>query len=119
MRQGNHPVGSWKLDRVTRWIRQRTRPTDPVLFLPNNAAYYYLTDRPSPIRFVMGHQIVTQAHRDEVLADLQANPPRFIVWDHDALRIDGLSDELVFGTELLRWIEENYQEETRLGSVEI
>ena len=117
--RGNHPVGSWKLNRVTHWIQQRTRPTDPVLFLPNNAAYYYLTDRPSPIRFVMGHQIVTQAHRDEVLADLQANPPRFIVWDHDALRIDGLSDELVFGSELLRWIEENYREETRLGSVEI
>lgn len=118
-RHGNHPGGSWKLNRVTQWIQRRTRPTDPVLFLPNNAAYYYLTDRPSPIRFVMGHQIVTQAHRDEVLADLQANPPRFIVWDHDALRIDDLSDELVFGSELLHWIEKNYQEETRVGSVEI
>jgi hypothetical protein len=119
VRHGNHPIGSWKLNLVTQWIRQRTEPTDPVLFLPNNAAYYYLTDRPSPIRFVMGHQIVTKAHRDEVLADLQANPPRFIVWDHDALRIDALSDELVFGSELLRWIEASYQEETRIESVEI
>jgi len=119
VREGNHPSGSRELNRVTRWIQRRTQPGDPVLFLPNNAAYYYLTDRPNPIRFVMGHQIVTQAHRDEVLADLQANPPRFIVWDEGALRIDSLSDELVFGSELLRWIEESYQQEARLGSVEI
>jgi hypothetical protein len=118
-REGNHPVGSRELDRVTRWIERRTRPGEPVLFLPNNAAYYYLTDRPSPIRFVMGHQIVTEAHRVEVLADLRADPPRFVVWDEDALRIDGLPDELVFGSDLLRWIEESYQEEARLGSVEI
>ncbi len=118
-REGNQPAWSWKLDQVTRWIRERTQPGDPVLFLPNNAAYYYLTDRPSPIRFVMGHQIVTQAHREEALADLRANPPRFVVWDHEALRIDDLSDELVFGSELLGWIEENYQKEARRGSVEI
>jgi hypothetical protein len=118
-REGAHPVGSGELESVTRWIQRRTRPGEPVLFLPNNAAYYYLTDRPSPIRFVMGHQIVTEAHRAEVLADLRANPPRFVVWDEGALRIDGLSDELVFGSDLLRWIEESYQEEARLGSVEI
>jgi len=119
VRRGNHPVGSLELNLVTRWIGERTEPTDPVLFLPNNAAYYYLTDRPSPIRFVMGHQIVTEAHRAEVLADLRASPPRFIVWDHDALRIDSLPDELVFGSELLRWIEASYREETRIESVEI
>ena len=55
----------------------------------------------------------------EVLADLRANPPRLIAWDHEAVRIDGHSDEQVFGAELLGWIEENYEEEARLGSVEI
>ena len=65
----------------------------------------------------MGHQIVTEAHRAEVLADLRADPPRFIAWDHDAPRIDNLSDELVFGADVLGWIEENYEEELRLGSV--
>jgi len=117
--QASHRMGSREVNRVTRWIERRTGPTDPVLFLPNNAAYYYLTDRPSPIRFVMGHQIVTEAHRAEVFADLRANPPRFIVWDHAALRVDGHSDELVFGGELLGWIRESYEEEARLGSVEI
>jgi hypothetical protein len=67
----------------------------------------------------MGHQIVTQAHRREVLEALRAGPPRFIVWDHDAARVDGISDELVFGEELLGWIAENYAEERKLGAVEV
>jgi hypothetical protein len=119
VREGNHPVGSRRVMRVVRWIQLHTEPTDAVLFLPNNAAYYYLTERPSPIRFVMGHQIVTQAHRREVLEALRASPPRFIVWDHEAARVDGVADELVFGEELLGWIAENYAEETKLGTVEI
>ena len=44
-----------------------TQPDEPVLFLPDVASYYYLTRRPSPIRFVLGHQIVTDAHRAEAL----------------------------------------------------
>ena len=74
-----------------------TAPGEPVLFLPNDAAYYYLTDRPSPTRFVLGHQIVGDDHRREVLADLESAPPRYIVWDHDALVVDGIS-HLLAGT---------------------
>jgi hypothetical protein len=118
-RQGNHPQGSRVVERVTRWVQLNTEPGEPVLFLPNNGAYYFLTDRPSPIRFVLGHQIVTAAHREEVLADLRQEPPRFIVWDHAALRIDGLDDTQVFGEALLGWIDQHYREETRLEDVEV
>ncbi len=104
---------------TVRWVEQNTEPGEPVLFLPNDGAYYYLTDRPSPIRFVMGHQIVGDEHRAEVLADLEARPPRFLVWDHDALRVDGLSDEQVFGEELMRFFRERYQTYARLGTMEI
>ncbi len=117
--RGNRPIGSRAVVRVTRWIQLHTRPDDPVLFLPNNAAYYYLTDRRNPIRFAMGHQIVTEAHRVEVLEDLSDDPPRFIVWDHEGVRVDGLADELVFGEALLSWIREHYEREVRIGSVEI
>ena len=47
LRQGHHPPGSQRTMRVTRWIQLNTEEGEPVLFLPNNAAYYYLTDRPS------------------------------------------------------------------------
>ena len=112
-------TGSPQVLEVARWIAAHTEPGEPVLFLPNNAAYYYLTDRPNPIRFVMGHQIVTQAHREEVLTTLRAAPPRFAVWDDAALRVDGISDELVFGPELLAWLDATYQEERRVGAISI
>ncbi len=118
-RHGHEPVGSREVMRVVRWLQLRAVPTDSILFLPNDAAYYYLLDRPSPIRFVMGHQIATDAHRREVLEALHRGPPRFVVWDHGALRVDDLPDERVFGPPLLRWIEENYVEQARLGDVSV
>jgi hypothetical protein len=119
LQQGHHPTGDRNVQRVMRWIQLHTGKDDPVLFLPNNAAYYYLTDRPSPIRFVMGHQIVTQAHRDEVFEALRSAPPRYIVWDHAALRVDGIEDDLVFGRSLLDWIDRDYQPALRFDDVEI
>ncbi len=116
---GNRPVGSRDVMRVTRWIQLHTEPEDAVLFLPNNAAYYYLSGRRNPIRFAMGHQIVTEAHRVEVLEDLRDDPPRYIVWDQDAVRVDALPDRLVFGTALLGWIHERYETQLQLGAVEI
>ncbi|MBW2362353.1 MAG: hypothetical protein JRG84_15725, partial [Deltaproteobacteria bacterium] len=118
-RNGRAPVGAPLVTQVARWVQLETEVGEPVLFLPNSGAYYYLTNRPAPIRFVMGHQIVTQAHRDEVLAELRANPPRTFVWDEGALRVDGLSDEQVFGQPLLDWLDDNYAEVKRFGPVSI
>jgi hypothetical protein len=117
--EGYRLKGDREVVRVARWIQLNTEAGEPVLFLPDNGAYYYLTDRPNPIRFVMGHQIVTDAHRREVLSSLRDNPPRFVAWDHDAYRVDEIPDELVFGPALLSWIEENYREQTRIGGVAI
>ena len=111
--------GDANVNLVTRWIREHTGPEDAVLFLPNDGAYYYLTDRPNPIRFVMGHQMVTEAHRQESLARLRDDPPAYVVWDDGALRVDGLTDEQVFGAELLAWIRTRYERETRIGPVRI
>ena len=84
LRSGRAAVGDPLVTQVARWVQLETEVDEPVLFLPNNGAYYYLANRPSPIRFVMGHQMVTQAHRDEVLAQLRADPPRYFVWDEAA-----------------------------------
>ena len=116
---GRAAVGDPLVMQVARWVQLETEVDEPVLFLPNNGAYYYLVNRPSPIRFVMGHQMVTQAHRDEVLAELMARPPRYFVWDEAAHRVDGLGDELVFGKALLEWLDANYAEVERFGAVSI
>jgi len=119
VRFGHHPRANRRVLRVLRWVQLNTAPGEPVLFLPNDAAYYYLADRPNPIRFVLGHQIVGDDHRREVLSDLRSRPPRYVVWDHDALVADEIPHEQVFGDEIMRWFEENYEEEIGPGTVEI
>lgn len=119
LREGHEPRGAGQLMRVTRYVQLHTEPAEPVLFLPNDAAYYYLADRPNPVRFVMGHQMAGDADRAEVLADLQAEPPRYVVWNHASLRVDDLPDEQVFGREILHFIETHYATEKRFGDVEI
>ena len=86
-----------------------------MLFLPDVASYYYLTRRASPIRFVLGHQIVTDEHRAEVLAALRARPPRYVVWDDTLLWVDAIDPRVFLGPALTRWIESGYVEETRIG----
>jgi len=118
-RRGYEPAGSRQVLRVVRWVQLNTEPGEPVLFLPENAAYYYLTERESPIRFVLGSQIIGDAHRDEVLADLTADPPRYVVWDHDSLVVDDIPHARVFGQDLLDFFVANYRTETQLGNIEI
>jgi hypothetical protein len=90
------------------WIRQQTRPDEKVWFLPNIPVYYYLTERPNPTRFAMGSQIITNAHREEVLADLATNPPGYVVWDQRNLRIDDIPDRLNLGAEIMAWLDSHY-----------
>jgi hypothetical protein len=119
LRFEHRPAGSEHIEQVVRWVEINTAPGEPVLFLPNDAAYYYLTDRPNPIRFVLGHQIAGTDHRREVLSDLRSRPPRYIVWDHDALVVDEIPEGQVFGDEIMRFFEANYVGELHLGTVEI
>ncbi|MCH2169416.1 hypothetical protein MK489_01420 [Myxococcota bacterium] len=117
--KGHHPRGNAEISRVVVWVRSHTKPDEAVLFMPNNAAYYYLTERRRPIRFVLGSQMVTRAHREEALRALQQDPPALVVWDDEVLRVDELSDERVMGAAMLEWIDANYVEHKRIGGVRI
>ena len=110
------PRGDRHVQQVWRWVLLHTEPDEPVLFLPDFASYYYLTRRPSPIRFVLGHQIVTDAHRAEVLQALRARPPRYVVWDDGLLAVDGIEPRVFLGAPLFDWIASAYAEETRIGT---
>jgi hypothetical protein len=113
------PRGDRHVQQVWRWVLLNTDPEEPVLFLPDFASYYYLTRRPSPIRFVLGHQIVTDAHRAEALSALRARPPRYVVWDDGLLPVDGIEPRRFLGAPLFDWIESAYAEETRIGKARV
>lgn len=113
------PQGSDEINAVAEWIRAHTTPDDPVMFIPAGGAYLYLTERRDPTRFVLSHQMVTDAHRAEALADLQRSTPRYVVFDPGALRVDGIPDRIVLGDTLSDWIASNYEPETKIHGVSI
>jgi hypothetical protein len=99
----------WLVD----WIGEHTHEGEPVLFLPNDASYYYLTRRPNPTRFALSHQMVTDAHRAEALAGLRANPPRFVVRDERMPWVDDVGERATLGAPMQEWIEQGYTEVVR------
>jgi hypothetical protein len=117
--EGYAPRGSRRVGAVATWVREHAAPGEAVLFLPDSAAYYYLTERASPIRFVLGHQIVTDAQRAEVLEKLRATPPDWLVWDEGALHLDGIDPRALLGPALVGWLESSYALETRIGKTSI
>lgn len=108
-RNASTPIGSSRPIALVAWLRERLGPDDGVLFLPDLASFYYLIDRPSPTRFVLAHQMVTDAHRAEALSALRQRPPRFIVWDAMAPPLDGIPPSVWIGEDLLKWIGQHYE----------
>jgi hypothetical protein len=115
--QGLRLVGDGQVIAVSRWVRDNSAPTDPVFIFPAGAAYYYLTEREQPTRFELAHHMVTQAHRDEALADLKAHPPRWVLNDASAWRIDNVPDEMIFGREMWGWLNSHYVPIGNIGAV--
>jgi hypothetical protein len=113
------PRGHGGVNRIVAWLEAHSLPQDRFYFLPNDAAFYYLTGRPATTRWVVSHQMVTDAHRAEALADLQAAPPRYVVWNDATLRVDGIPDEVVLGPALWRWLHANYGLVERVGGARI
>lgn len=75
---------------VIHYIQANARPRDGVYVWGAAALIYFLTDQPSPTRFVPNFPLVAvwgpQAWRDELVRDLRNSPPGFIVLArHDVL----------------------------------
>jgi hypothetical protein len=94
----------WLLD----WLEREVNQDDGVLFLPNNAGFYYMLGRAPPTRFGLASQMVTDAHRREALNDLEREPPEYVVIDENIFRPDEIPDDVVLGSETVRWIQQNY-----------
>ena len=102
-----------EIEAVTRWLASRTAAEDTVLVLANSAGYQYLIDRASPTRWVLSHQMVTEAHRREAWEALQRSPPRRILYDQTTAGLDDIPDSTVLGPAITRWIEERWEVEAR------
>jgi hypothetical protein len=67
---------------VVNYLDAGTPPGSPIFVYPVAPLFYFLADRPNPTPF--DHFLpgtLTSADFDEVIADLQAAKPRYVIWD--------------------------------------
>lgn len=117
--RGEMPAADASVWQVAERIRALTEPGDAIFVLPNSGAYYYLTERRNPTRFVLPHQMITNGHRAEALRALRRDPPRLVVWDDAGGRVDGIDDARILGARLLRWLHAHYELAERIGNVQL
>ncbi len=107
------------------YIYENTAEDDYLLFWGNYLALHWIADRPSPTRFIYQSPFgvpsyVSDELVQELLADLQANPPLLIDTTVNDDPLPGLDSNLAelppVLVPLYEYIQQNYQEETTLLS---
>lgn len=99
---------------VRDFILKNTAESEYVFVFNNESAYYYLFQRKNPTRFYTIWFAVPDFLEDEALSDLEANRPKYIIYDSSFW-----SSRLPQPRRINSWILENYQEETVIGSTKI
>ncbi|MBO0880171.1 MAG: glycosyltransferase family 39 protein, partial [Mycobacterium sp.] len=77
------PRTALEIGSTVAYIREHTAPGEPVFAYPMLPIVNFLADRPNPTRF--SHFLpgaLTPEDMAGVIASLEANPPRYVVWDH-------------------------------------
>jgi hypothetical protein len=112
------PATATTMRKIKTSLDRLTKARDPVLFFPNEAAYYFLFNRTNPSRYVLSYIAVTTAQRLEMVADLERNQPRYVVYSLDDWRIDSIPENLQV-PELVAYLAANYSLAEDLGEVVI
>ncbi len=99
---------------VVLYITGHTRPDDPILVFPNEAAYYYYADRPNATRFSLAYLAVTHDDRLSMIKDLEKKRPPYIIYSMGTWRVDGI-DEREQVPELVEYIVKFYVLEKKIG----
>jgi hypothetical protein len=76
--------------KIRSFLARNTAPGEYVYFYPNEAAYYFLFDRKNPTRFAFSYQAVTAEQRREIIRDLEAKKPRFVIYSRRVWLIDNI-----------------------------
>lgn len=74
-----YPTTQQRVDGIVAVINSRTKPGDPIFFLPDFGLLYEATGRRNPTRLDWYNEaFLTPAITDQVLADLKRDPPKLV-----------------------------------------
>lgn len=85
---------------------------DGIYFFPSEAAYYFLTDRPVPLRYLWAYDAATPAMQQLAIDDLETSRPRWLFRSTDTFSIDHIPQ-----THLMPLIDSYLKDEYRLIEV--
>jgi len=113
--------------RMTRYLKEHSRPTDHLVVMGWNAAIQYETGLPAPSRhfyslpFWMGEKSPLQArYRTEFMRDLQARPPEYVVVStRQAARIVGRAVALEEFPAFFEFLRGGYRRVTEFDELEL
>jgi len=115
------PAQAREIERVVAYIQENTAPTEPIFDLSNQAAYYFLADRPNPTRYPLVVYASPEPLQKEVIADLERAKPKYVIfttgsgWGNGP---DGIQtvDRVPLVTAYIR---SNYETDVKIESVSI
>lgn len=103
---------------IVNYIRDNTSETDYIYAFPREPVYYFLCDRSNPTRFINEFNAVTSDMRKELLSELEANKPAFIIYSyHYALEAPIPIEKRV--PDVIEFINKNYNIEKDFGKAKI
>lgn len=105
-----------EIEGVARFIQERTTPSEHIFVFSYSPAYYFLTDRTSSTRFDFFLMPNTREDRLRVIADLERDKTRFVIYDGASLwgiPIDVMEPEVV------QYLKDNYVERLSVGAVKV
>lgn len=99
------------------YIQSATAPGEPIIVFPDEAAYYFLADRPNASRYPYASLAVTHTAREEMVQAWEAARPRYLV-RRDGPPADAIPPEVQL-PELIAYIASHYQPEVHIGGTTI
>jgi hypothetical protein len=81
---------------AVRFLKSRMEPHDDFLTMTSEPIWYYLLDKPSPIRFQSIYQAMPPFYQEEVVRDLRRSDVKYVLYrnGHWANAMDGYSNEV-------------------------
>lgn len=97
--------------KVTHVIKRESSPGDPILALPLNPIWYYLSGRKNPTRFdfIMPGTLVSREQEEQMVSQLESDPPVLMILVD--LEIDNKPERrlAVYAPLIVQWIADNYR----------
>lgn len=89
-----------------------------VYFFPNEAVYYFIFNKQNPTRYAIAYFAATKSQQLELIADLERNRPRYVVYSPKTWRVDYIP-EMEQVPEVFGYLQQNYGVVSDFGNVVI